>query len=253
MITMTEASRTSIINTGTMKHANPDITIHSLRLTTVVLLSLLLVISCKKGDPDLPPDICGEEFVGEFRLLEDSRISIPYLENRVLYFKDAEGRQAKFEFLFGDGGYKLESMSASQPCQFDSSRMQVKIASVDSYQFFINEVTEFIQMKFMLDLSVNPFFQDSLAVSDQLTVSVGFDPQSPDYAKTLTLLVNPRDLPIQSINLFPKPIEEVVLNDKTFFNVFTNSDFSFFYNNDLGIIAFKDKNKHLWVLERTEK
>lgn len=253
MITMTEAFRTPIINTGTMNHPNPDITIHSLRLTTVVLLSLLLVISCKNGDPDLPPDLCGEEFVGEFRLLEDSRISIPYLENRLLYFKDADGRQAKFEFLFGDGGYKLESMSASQPCQFDSSRMQVKKASVDSYQFFINGVTEFIQMKFMLNLSVNPFFQDTIAVSDQLTVSVAFDFQSSDYAKTLTLLVNQRDLPIQSVNLFPKPIEEVVLNDKTFFNVFTNSDFSFFYNNDLGIIAFKDKNKHLWVLERTEK
>lgn len=253
MISLTEASRTSIINTERMKHANPDITIHSLRLTTVVLLSLLLVISCKNGDPDLPPDLCGEEFVGEFRLLEDSRISIPYLENRLLYFKDADGRQAKFEFLFGDGGYKLESMSASQPCQFDSSRRQVKIASVDGYQFFINEVTEFIQMKFMLDLSVKPFFQDTIAVSDQLTVSVGFDSQSPDYAKTLTLLVNPRDLPIQSVNLFPKPIEEVVLIDKTFYNVFTNSDFSFFYNNDLGIIAFKDKNKHLWVLDKTEK
>ncbi|PKP31078.1 MAG: hypothetical protein CVT99_10490 [Bacteroidetes bacterium HGW-Bacteroidetes-16] len=236
-----------------MKHANPDITIHSLRLTMVVLLSLLLVISCKKGDPDLPPDICGEEFVGEFRLLEDSRISIPYLENRVLYFKDADGRQAKFEFLFGDGGYKLESMSASHPCQFDSSRMQVKIASVDGYQFFINEVTEFIQMKFMLDLIVNPFFQDTIAVSDQLTISVAFDLQSPDYAKTLTLLVSQRDLPIQFVNLFPKPIEEVVLIDKTFYNVFTNSDFSFFYNNDLGIIALKDKNKHLWVLDKTEK
>ncbi|PIQ26428.1 MAG: hypothetical protein COW63_17565, partial [Bacteroidetes bacterium CG18_big_fil_WC_8_21_14_2_50_41_14] len=64
--------------------------------------------------------------------------------------------------------------------------MQVKIASVDGYQFFINEVTEFIQMKFTLNLSVNPFFQDTIAVSDQLCVSVGFDLQSPDYAKTLT-------------------------------------------------------------------
>jgi hypothetical protein len=236
-----------------MNYPNPDKTIHSLRLTMVVLLSLLLVISCKKGDPDLPPDLCGEEFIGEFRLLEDSRISIPYLENRLLYFKDADGRQAEFEFLFGDGGYKLESMSASQPCQFDSSRMQVKKASVDGYQFFINEVTEFIQMKFMLDLSVKPFFHDTIAVSDQLSVSVGFDLQSPDYGKTLTLLVNQRDLPVQSVNLFPKPIEEVVLIDKTFYNVFTNSDFSFFYNNDLGIIAFKDKNKHLWVLDRSEK
>lgn len=222
------------------------------RGTLFVFLSLLILFSCKKEEPIDTPDMCAEKFVGEFKLLENARSSIPYLENTRLFFKDVNGHQAIYEFLYANRGYDILSISTTQPCESDSSRAQIVKASSDSYLYLINEVTDIINMKFMVRLNVEPFFQDTIAASDQLGVSISYDSIGPDYTGTLTLLINPREIPQQAITHFSKPLEEVVLIDRTFFNVYTNADFSFFYNYEQGIIAFKDKEKHLWVLEKTE-
>jgi len=73
------------------------------------------------------------------------------------------------------------------------------------------------------------------------------------YASNLNILVNPRNLSEDDINKFPVPVDEIILLDRTFNNVYISADSNEYYSFEEGLIGFRDWDKKLWVLDRTEK
>ena len=228
---------------------------HSFFIFSIIsFLFLLIISSCKTKDPI---NICEDEYVGEFRLLESSSISIPYSKNLNLFFKDSIGNEKVFEFDFDNGGYYITDSPYSTPCDANSSLEKYLIANTDNYHYRIYETSPSNDLRFLISLCAIPFSlgTEIVKLSDQFIVTrfLEITPQTNNYDIALILMVNRRDLKEEEIDSFPKPIEELELQGKIFNKVYTNIDSSLYYNYELGIIAFKDQEKnHLWVLEKME-
>lgn len=221
------------------------------RLLLVVFLSLLTIISCKKDDLSDP---CAEEDIGRFRLLDNAINSIPYKENTTLFFQDSIGNQVEFEFIYGNGGYVSGDIIHSSACVFDTSLQKVYKANEDYYRYDVIETNDSLNIKLIIVLKVKPFFLHfgTIEISDQLGIGRSLT-GSNSSAIHLNILVNSRELTEEDINMFLKPIDNINLHGRTFYNVYYNTYSSFYYNYEKGIIAFTDLDEKLWVLDKTEK
>lgn len=223
-------------------------------IAIILLASLFLTSSCNK---DKIEDLCAEEYLGEVYLLESSRNSIPYIENTSLYFQDSLGNETVFQVNMDDQGYRIVNGSYNFQCEFDSSREKVYKVRSDEYVYNIMESEQTLNKKFRLSLHTEPSFYPypfSIdTIYDQLSVYVRSKTDSSAYASNLYILVNPRNLSEDDINKFPSPVDKIILLDRTFNNVYISADSNEYYSFEKGLIGFRDWDKKLWVLDRTEK
>jgi hypothetical protein len=218
----------------------------------VVTLFIVLISSCEKDKTGI---LCGEVDYGTFRLLENSINSIPYQENTLMIFHDSIGNKAEFELDFENGGYEIENINSHVKCEDDTTLTKIYKTNIDYYRYDINEINDSLNLKFVIKLEVEPYFQNigTLNVSDQLDILRRSKTVSYSYSRRLNVLVNSRELSEQDINLFTKPIENITLLGRTFHDAYSNLDTSFVYNYEFGMLAFKDWDDNLWVLKKSEK
>lgn len=218
----------------------------------IIIISILFIHSCKKDSIRL----CGEEFLGEMFLLESSRNSIPYNENSNLFFNDSLGNEILFEVDMNNLGYEVWDSDFSMQCEHDPSQQKVYEVIHDVYRYYITDKSDSLNIRFLIHLSADPsrdpFTVDS--VSDRLHVHRRSKYDTISYASNLQIIVNPRNMRENEVDWFQKPVEELQLLDKTFNDVYISLlDSNEYYNYESGLIAFKDWDGKLWVLDRVEK
>ena len=215
-----------------------------------ILLSLFFVInSCSKEEEDP----CQEEFVGEYFLLENARNSIPYNQDLLIYFNDSIGNQVVFEIKMDNEGLEPINYSMQIPCEFDSSREKIYLANGEGYLYFIEDPLDSLGISFTLRVSNSFNALDSVRVFDNLMLHMDNSPDNNTSDDYISFIVNERELTDDQIAMYPLPIEEVTLLNKTFNGVYTNSAGKIFYNYTVGLIGFRDKTDNLWVFEKTEE
>lgn len=224
-------------------------------IAIILLVSLFLTSSCSK---DKIEDLCAEEYLGEIYLLESSRNSIPYNENTSLYFQDSLGNETIFQIDMEYYGYKIRNFSHIQTCEYDNSLEKKYKVHKDKYSYVIKESAQTLNKRFLLRLETEPFYDPFSPVSydtiyDRLAVFIASKTDSTSYYSNLRILVNPRNLSENDIDDFIDPVEEITLLNKTFYSVFISKISKEYYNYEYGLIAFRDWDNKLWVLDKTEK
>ena len=223
-----------------------------------ILLILIAIIlsgnSCSK-DNDNPNenDPCREEFVGEYFLLENARNSIPYNQDLLIYFNDSIGNQVVFEIKMDNKGLEPINYSMQIPCEFDKSREKIYLAKGEGFLYFIEDPLDSLGISFTLRVSNSFNALDSVRVFDNLMLHMDNSPDNNTSDDYISFIVNERELTDDQIAMYPLPIEEVTLLNKTFNGVYTNSAGKTFYNYAVGLIGFRDKTDNLWVFEKTEE
>jgi len=222
-------------------------------ISGLIIFSTLLFTfsSCKKDDA---ASLCADEDMGTFRLLENATESIPYNKNTLLYFQDSLGNEISMEVEYDKGGYNSGYNYFSTTCEYDNQLEKQYITDVDFYEYKISEVENTINMNFKLDLRVDPFNNNFgvVNVSDKLLISRRSETTSNSWETQLTILVNPRDLSEGEIAYYPKAVDNITLLGRDFMNVYYNNEDNVYYNYSQGLIAFKDRDNKLWVLDRIE-
>ena len=219
----------------------------------LLLLFLVSAISsCKKESIE---EQCAEEYLGEIYLIESSRNSIPYNENTSLYFQDSLENETIFQIDMENEGYKIWNGSIHEACEFDNSIQKIYKIKYDQYWYIISESAKTLDKQFALALATepSPYPTNSETISDQLTVYKSRVSNSSAYVTNLKILVNPRNLSEDDIKRFQSPVDEITLLNRTFYDVYISSDSKEYYNYEAGLIAFRDYDEKLWVLDKTEK
>ena len=204
-------------------------------------------------------NLCVEEYLGEMFLLESSRNSIPYIENTNLYFQDSLGNEIVLVVDMNNTGYKIWDSQHIMACEQDTSQQKKYGITIDNYRYLIVEKYNTLNIRYDLTLEVRPSYTPFTidSVADILKVCRGSKNDTNSYGCNLTVLVNPRNMREKDLNWYQKnrkPVDELTLLNKTFQNVYISQlDSNEFYNYEFGLIAFKDWQKKLWVLDRLEK
>lgn len=219
-----------------------------------LLLSIFVISSCEKESIE---DLCTEESLGEIFLVESSRNSIPFNENTSLYFKDSLENETVFQFEVENDGYKVLDRFYHVICEFDTSLVKIYQVRSDQYRYYISESTKTLNLTFILHLQTQPssYFPFNIdTISDQLGVLRSSKTDSTlAYANNLNILVNPRNLSEDNIKNYRNPVDEITLLNRTFYNVFISNGSNEYYSYEAGLIAFRDWDKKLWVLDKVEK
>jgi hypothetical protein len=100
------------------------------QILTLIFLGILTIIQllCKKWR-----NSCPDKYLGEYKLLENARDSIPYLQDSDLTFKDADGNLAVFEFRKDHQGYFKFEFQLENKCELDPERKYTVYASGDTF------------------------------------------------------------------------------------------------------------------------
>jgi len=218
-----------------------------------LLLSIFVISSCKKESNE---DLCAEEYLGEIFLIESSRSSIPFDENTSLYFQDSLENETVFQFEVEKEGYKVLDKYYQEPCEFDNSLEKIYMVNSDQYRYVISESINTLNLTFLLHLQTQPSYYpfNIDTISDQLGVFRSSETDSTAaYASNLNILVNPRNLSEDDIKNYQNPVDEITLLNRTFYNVLIGQGSNEYYSYEAGLIAFRDWDKKLWVLAKTER
>lgn len=216
-----------------------------------LLFSIFVISSCKKESIE---DLCTEEYLGEMFLVESSRNSIAFNENTSLYFQDSLENETVFQFEIENEGYKVLDGFYHVPCEFDNSLVKIYTVRSDHYRYVISESTKTLNLTFLLHLQTQPSYYpfNIDTISDQLGVFRSSKTDSTEaYASNLNILVNPRNLSEDDIKNYRNPVDEITLLNRTFYNVFISNGSNEYYSYEAGLIAFRDWDKKLWVLDKT--
>lgn len=197
--------------------------------------------------------MCGEEDLGTFRLLETSLESIPYNKNTLLFFQDSLGNEISMQVEYDSALYFTGTGYFSGSCEYDETQRKTYRADINFYEYKINEVGDSLNVDFKLDLRVDPFNNNFgvVNVSDKLRLAIRGQNATNAWGVQLIILVNQRDIAEEELSNFPEPLN-ITLLGRDFENVYYDYNALVYYNYSKGLIAFRDWDKNLWVLDRIE-
>ena len=225
------------------------------------LMYLLLVIvianSCSKdeGEPlnPEPPDCCDLEYIGDYTLMPSSRESIPYQSDANLIFKDDENNEITLTFREELNGLESTDNATTRACPCNPDFNQMIKAKGEAYSYFLTEPLETLNMRFLIALSIQPFYGEDMLTADILTVSLSDEQDNSSYSGLFNVLVDRRDLTDDFVSWYQtSPVDSIQILSKTFYNVFSDETGNTWYNCENGLVAFKDRNETLWALDRVE-
>lgn len=232
--------------------------LYSMKTKKLSIISGLIIFSaflftfssCKKDDS---ATLCADEDMGTFRLLENAIESIPYTSDTKLFFQDSLGNEISMEVEYENGGHDSGYNYFSTTCEYDSKLEKQIITDLDFYEYKISEVGDSINMNFKLDLRVDPFNNNFgvVNVSDKLLINQRSKTSTNAWVTQLIVLVNQRDLTDDELSNFPEPLN-ITLLGREFENVYYDYNAFVYYNYSQGLIAFRDWDNKLWVLDRAE-
>lgn len=219
------------------------------QILTLIILGLLTIIqlSCENWR-----NSCPDEYLGEYKLLENARDSLPYLQDSDLIFKDADGNLAVFEFRKDQQGYIEFEFQLENICELDPERKYLVYARGDTYNYVLREKTSTLGFDITISLSLRleSFFSSDYDAYDGMLLKIGGNSH---FLSALNLMINQREFDDEYLYLFDTALPEITLLDKTFYNVYTNSTHSEYknswYNTEFGIVGFEDTSGKLWVFD----
>lgn len=221
-------------------------------LFEILIVSIsFFTISCSKDDESL----CNSQNVGEFHLLENSISCIPYGNDLKLIFQDSIGNQVSLIFDYNNGGFGSIENDFVTSCEYDNLLEKVYHAKYDFYKYNIFDEADSLKIKYYLYLYTNPFSREfgNTKISDQLAIYERSVRDTTTFFSEFSILVNRRDLSMEEeIQYFPQSTSKLILFNKSFTNIYSNNKSTVFYSFELGLIAFRDHDNKLWVLDHTE-
>lgn len=197
---------------------------------------------------------CPDEYLGEYKLLENARDSLPYLEDSDITFKDAEGNQAVFEFRTDHHGYFEFEFQLENICESDPESRYTVYASGDTYNYVLREKTSTLgfDITISLRLRLESFFSNDYIAYDGMLLKIEGNTH---FLSALNLMINQREFDDKYLYLFDSAQGEITILDKTFYNVYTNSthpeEKNVWYNTEFGIVGFEDASGKIWVFDST--
>lgn len=219
------------------------------QILSLIILGLIVVIqvSCENDG-----NSCPDEYLGEYKLLENARDSLPYLQDSDLTFKDAEGNLAVFEFRTDQNGYTEFEFQLENICELDRESRYTIFASGDMYDYVLREKTSTLgfDITISLRLRLESFHSSDYLVYDGLLLKIG---GNSNFLSALNLMINQREFDDEYLYLFDSALAEITLLDKTFYNVYTNNTHpeyrNAWYNTEFGIVGIEDASGKLWVFD----
>jgi len=223
------------------------------RFPFIILLTLLAISCAKEETPSVAPACCDPVFLGQYLLMPGSRNAIPYQADATLYFKDESGNEVAFTLRNDDDGYDTTDMGTGRNCPCDTNFIQTLKASGDAYYYFLKQPDLSFDIRFLITLSTYPFHGDEYLAADILEISIQDPNDTTSFGGALLVLVDPRNLTEEYLKWYKAaPADSLQLSGITFYDVYAEEDSLVFYNYEKGLVAFKDRQDKLWVLDRVE-
>lgn len=218
------------------------------------MLSLLWT-SCAIDD-DIPIDLCQDEFIGNFVLLQSSKEVFPYhdlpVETSFFFVNETNDEIVYKSSIFLNS---LISISIPTPCPADEEVNNL-------YDYRIEMISGTFQstqnsMTFQLTLQVRIDADDpgSSKVADEFSVHAKeFGDDFLNAEQVFSMIADQRNSSQTSST--PLFFETIEVNDRTLTNVYKTEiadPFSeIYYSFEFGIVAFTDLDDVQWVLDRIE-
>ena len=224
-----------------------------LYISTILVTILLLFVGCtKENEPEFIEEIvetapCAAQNI-EFTLLNDSFKSIPYIKEKTLIFTDSLNNEISLEF--SPKKRTFYTTQGSINCALDNSKKTTINAKIDTFEFDLTS-NNAIDLSILFRLqAVIGFDKDSVFVRDMLDI-ITFPKAGGSNISQLNIQVNQRtNYYFNKSNNFHNSVESIQLNGKTYYDVFYDHGVdNLYYNYELGLVAFRDKSKKLWVLK----
>lgn len=217
-------------------------------LSLIILGSFAVMhVSCE-NDGNSCPDVN----LGEYKMLENARDSLPYLQDSDITFKDAEGNLAVFEFRTDQNGYTEFDFLLENICELDDESRYFVHASGDMYDYVLTEKTSVLGFDITINLRLNldSFFSSDYMAYDGMLMKIGGNSH---FVSALNLMINQREFDDEHLYLFDSAQAEITLRDKIFYHVYANgsrpNEKNAWYNTEFGIVGFEDASGKLWVFE----
>jgi hypothetical protein len=225
-----------------------------IRFSALIVISLLLIVNaCKKEDQ------CIEQYLGDFRILETSESSVPYQQSALLYFVDSVNHEIVYSLDFDDVKYDTETRVSQADCETSGDRYTATRHTVDFHEYDIieNEFTTGVEFWLRLWPVMLSFRYEEPYVVDRLDIISSMQSDA-GWSTVLQIVVDQRNVPDEFLSIpphdsYPEPIQELTLLSKSFTDVYVDADSNLYYNYEHGIVAFRDIDQNLWVLDRTEE
>lgn len=207
----------------------------------------IVLISCKKTEKP-----CSDIYEGDFSYTQKSLESIPYLDKSMIFFKDSLGNE--IGFTVEDQGDRPISREFPSTCEtnyydtvvhhYDVKRRLITLDN-DSIDFYFE-----VGLSTLMEWSYFNEF-DKLYVSHNLNDSTFFG--------NFEMISDRRalkDKQVEDINFGVAFEKEQTIFGEVFNDVYHVDYFDYFaphklfYNNEFGVVSFKDNTGKRWVFER---
>ena len=230
---------------------------HKVEYSFIATYFILCVIVCL-CDACNPDSDCKDINYGDQYLIDTPGFPFPYASIDTLYFKDDAGHELKFRKRhLLPGGNTSSWQEHSQgvldgPCVGESvikSRQELMSAQFNADStFYMISCQHFV--KSIID-GTKPIFYDDLYAG----VTLFENPVI--YNISTSHRTNDRGNEAYFVDSTPSYIfdEHKILGTKEFNNVYSNTDpdgSEIYFNHEFGIVAFQDRGKGLWVLDKIE-
>lgn len=222
----------------------------------IIIVGILAINSCSKDENEnnIEDNPCKDEIIGEYHLFENSRNCIPYDQDLLLYFKDSQTKQVVFEAKMKHGQYPQVLYTEVTQCEFDNSEEKKYLAKGEGVSYSIEEPLKSLGISFDLAL-LNCFLStDNFQVFDELTIKMDYSIENNNSHRNISALINSSQLTDDQIESYSQPIiiNEITILNKTFHDVYSDSNEKVFYNFEVGLVAFRDNTDNFWVFEKVE-
>lgn len=207
-----------------------------LKLASHLIIVVFIASACSDDKEDL----------GEFVLMEDSKNALPFTESVHITFIDSLGNTALYKY-----DSEVDYWSGERHNDLFSPLGQEYSSKTEVCGYHLGEVDKVLDVDFNIELGVNVGFQDGgVEITDVLTASLNY--YNGKYYDYIQMVLHPRTASAEHIESFIQPQAQVTFLGKSFNNVCESQRSTLFINDEFGIVAFRDSENTLWVLDKIE-
>lgn len=207
-----------------------------LKLMSHLIIVVFIASACSDDKEDL----------GEFTLMESSKNVLPYTEDVQVTFVDTLGNTALFAYRS-----KVDYWSGERHHDLLSPLGQEYSSKTEIFGYHLGEVDRVLDVDFKIEVSVNVGFHNGdVEITDVLTTTLNY--YNGAYVDFIQKVLHPRSAASEHLEAFHQPKAQMTLLGKIFNNVYESQRSTLFLNDEFGIVAFRDYDRKLWVLDKIE-
>lgn len=224
--------------------------------TILYLLFCIVFFSCKKGDNDTPLPAVDKYNVdiGEFYLLDESIEATPYFGKQYVTFVDSLGNKMKFHIDEKERSLSKTAIGTLYRYNVYEQGDTVRYFYTKEYKY-CKLTTPSADLGLTISLSAQPYYfgPNNQGVSDKLQILYERDIEGKNSTSlAFYITIDGRTL---GFNYAPsQELSEITFFNKTFEHVFylefLKPKSLFYFNYEVGIVAFRDPDGKMWRFER---